>query len=211
VPAEEDADRDPGRREVNLSPWCLAAVASFSMTTACSRTPRLPTEGEVRDLLLAREKGLQKIGADLVAELAKAKVPTKLPECGDNPAATPGSDATCDVALARRNASIAAYEAAVTPRLPQMVDSVEAYGLAVRLIKKDVAVSTVILPPCTRQTSMSQHYLEIREYSVSWGNAFVTDDGSEHSNIMLQYKVPYEDAELRIIACFLTDGTERKR
>jgi hypothetical protein len=60
-------------------------------------------------------------------------------------------------------------------------------------------------------TSVSQYYLEIREYSVSWGNAFPTEDGDEHSNIIVQYKVPYEDSELRIIACFLTDGTQRKR
>jgi hypothetical protein len=169
----------------------------------------LPVEGEVRDLLLAKEDGLQKIGEELRAELVKAKVPTKLPECGTGPTPTAGPE--CAAAQQRQKAAIAAYEEAVKPRLGALVDSVEAYGLAARLVRKDAAISTVILPPCTRMTSVSQYYLEIREYSVSWGNAFPTEDGSEHSNIIVQYKVPYEDSELRIIACFLTDGTQRKR
>jgi hypothetical protein len=195
------------------------AAAVALAATACSREPRVPVEGEVRDLLLAKEAGLQKIGEEMRAELVKAKVPIKLVECASSAAAptamagttAPSSDPACVAALERQKASIAAYEKAITPRLPDLVDSVGAYGIAARLVRRDTALSTVILPPCTRMTTAAQFYLEIREYSVSWGNGFRTEDDKAHSNVIVQYKVPYEDAELRVIACFLTDGTERKR
>jgi hypothetical protein len=185
----------------------IRAVALAIALTACSRAPRVPVEGEVRDLLLAKEAGLQKIGEELLAELAKAKVPAKLVECTTPTAADP----VCLAAREREKAALAAYEQAVTPRLPALVDSVGAYGIAARFVRRDTAISTLILPPCTRMTTVAQFYLEIREYSVSWGNGFRTEDDRAHSNVIVQYKVPYDDAELRVIACFLTDGTERKR
>ncbi|MBX3161308.1 MAG: hypothetical protein KF773_35425 [Deltaproteobacteria bacterium] len=193
---------------------CVVAVAGLA--AACSRSPRVPTEGEVRDLLLAKEVGLQKIGEELRAQLEKAKVPTKLAECAASSAAPTAvaavpPDPACTAAQERQKAAISVYEKAATPRLPELAGSAGAYGIAARLVRRDSALSTVILPPCTRMTNQAQFYLEIREYSVSWGNGFRTEDGDEHSNVIIQYKVPYDDAELRIIACFLTDGTERKR
>lgn len=170
-----------------------AALVVLVVGAACRSSVKMPTEQDARDMLRNREKPLLELTDFIQKQLEKSHVPGA--PCGDTPAC---------------KSSIGSFESAVNAELPRFADAAGAFGIEGRLVRQDKNVAVIALPPCQRLSSVTQFYTDAGEYLIAWGDGFRDKSDGQHPGVIIQWRFPYQDAEFRMTACFLLDGTARQ-